>query len=338
MKYIIKTFIQINILIKRMLCRPAMIVVLLLMPALLLSVRLLPEKKQSTRIVSGIYIDSPDDYTDRLINNLTSNSTGFTFEVYNDLEKMKDDTASGKIDSSYMIPAGFSTFMISPDRTGNNLQITVYVTPGSSFQSVTQESVYAAFLSTYAADMSVNMLEERYMSNVAFSGTKDYAEEYINDRFQGYIDNNDIFSIQGGLTGKYVSPDQIVPNNFPVNLLIYMIIFISALLGAQNYLKDLDEGIYSVLSRRSSFSFCIKNIAAGIIPTAITAFISMLIYMNTSEWLYILLHIIAVSVLSLIAATIVRFVIRRYKAFTISMPFMIICILLPLLLSQLSQL
>lgn len=51
-----KNLVQINILIKRMLCRPAMIAVLMLIPMALILVHVLPEKKQSTEIVSGIFI------------------------------------------------------------------------------------------------------------------------------------------------------------------------------------------------------------------------------------------------------------------------------------------
>ena len=47
---------QINLLIKRILCRPAMIVVLLVIPAVLIAVSFLPARKQSTEIVSGVYI------------------------------------------------------------------------------------------------------------------------------------------------------------------------------------------------------------------------------------------------------------------------------------------
>ena len=51
-----KNLVQINILIKRMLCRPAMIAVLMLIPMALILVHALPEKKQSTEIVSGIFL------------------------------------------------------------------------------------------------------------------------------------------------------------------------------------------------------------------------------------------------------------------------------------------
>ena len=132
---------QINLLIKRILCRPATIVVLLVIPAVLIAVSLLPARKQSTEIVSGVYIESSDEHTDAFLSYLTSTSTGFTFRHYESLKDMKDDVASGRIDSAYMVPDGFSESMLHSD---GKRHITVYTTDGSSFQSVSEESVYAA--------------------------------------------------------------------------------------------------------------------------------------------------------------------------------------------------
>ena len=217
---------QINLLIKRILCRPAMIVVLLVIPAVLIAVSFLPARKQSTEIVSGVYIESSDEHTDAFLSYLTSTSTGFTFRHYESLKDMKDDVASGRIDSAYMVPDGFSESMIHSD---GKRHITVYTTDGSSFQSVSEESVYAALLYAYAADMSVCMLQDRYLANVPYDETQ--MSEYISDRFKGYIENEDIFTIESGLTGKYTASTDIAPNNFPVGILVYITLFVCSLLG-----------------------------------------------------------------------------------------------------------
>ena len=59
-----KSIIQIGLLIKRILCKPFMIVVLLLIPLSMLAVSLFPDKSQSTEIVSGIFIEEPDQHTE----------------------------------------------------------------------------------------------------------------------------------------------------------------------------------------------------------------------------------------------------------------------------------
>ena len=183
--------------------------------------------------------------------------------------------------------------------------------------------------------MSVCMLQDRYLANVPYDETQ--MSEYISDRFKGYIENEDIFTIESGLTGKYSASTDIAPNNFPVGILVYITLFACSLLGLQNYLRDLDCGAYSILSSRKKAGFCVKNIAAGIIPAAIISFISLIIYSGTNGCLNVLLHIAAVSVISLAAALIFRVIFRRYKIFTIALPFIIICTLLLSLLSMLSQ-
>ena len=146
-----KNLVQINILIKRMLCRPAMIAVLMLIPMALILVHVLPEKKQSTEIVSGIFIETPDEYTDSFTGYLYNTATGFTFQPYESLPDMKDDVASGKLDAGYSFPVDFSQAMIHMD---TNVKVDVYTSAGSSFENVTCESVYAALLYAYAADRS----------------------------------------------------------------------------------------------------------------------------------------------------------------------------------------
>lgn len=54
-----------------------------------------------------VYIESSDEHTDAFLSYLTSTSTGFTFRHYESLKDMKDDVASGRIDSAYMVPDGF---------------------------------------------------------------------------------------------------------------------------------------------------------------------------------------------------------------------------------------
>ena len=178
-----KNLVQINILIKRMLYRPAMIAVLMLIPTALILVHVLPEKKQSTEIVSGIFIETPDEYTDSFTGYLYNTATGFTFQPYE---------SSGKLDAGYSFPVDFSQAMIHMD---TNVKVDVYTSAGSSFENVTCESVYAALLYAYAADMSINMLGNQYIFNTTSTDIEDRADRFIRERFNGYIENDDIFSI-----------------------------------------------------------------------------------------------------------------------------------------------
>lgn len=330
---------QTMLLIKRILCRPAMLVVLMLIPASLIILSLLPARTRDTEIVSGIYIQAHDSYTDVFSDYLLNTSTGFVFRIYESENAMKDAVASGDIDAGYMLPDGISSRIISGDSRGC---VTVFTTPATSFQAVTAESVYAALLRAYAPAMSVHMLESRYLSGSQTVDTGDI-NSYIDEHFNSYIDDQDIFTIQSSLADSDsnavsgTDSQDISPNNLPVEALIYMTIFICALLGLQNYLKDLDDGVYSILSPYARASFCAKNIAAGIIPAAIVNYISLLIYSGCSRPLYYLLCIAGVVLVCLILCLLFRLIFRHLRAYSTALPFIIICTLLLSLLSMLSQ-
>lgn len=308
-----------------------MIAVLMIVPAALFIICLLPEKKQTTEIISGICFEETDTHTDIMEAYLTDNSTGFEFRIYDDSSIMQNDVASGKIDSGYMIPYNFTeTFIKETDNP-----VVIYTTPGSSFVSVTSESVYAAILMAYASDISADTITRKYPVGSATGYSHEDIDNYINEHFMGYMADKDIFTIKTSLSGKYIATNEIVPNNFPVHGLVYIIIFICALLGLQNYLKDLRDGVYAMLPSGGRNTFCIKNIAAGIIPAAILSLVSLSIYDGLRQLGQTLICICLACIICFILTSILRIVFRSYKVFSIALPFIIICTLLLCLLSTL---
>ena len=307
-----------------------MIVVLLLIPLSMLAVSLLPDKSQSTEIASGIFIEEPDEHMESFVSALKRSSTGFTFREYSSLQSMQDDTASGRIDAGYLFPAGISSDIINGAYKG---KITVYTTNSTTFEEVSAEAVYAALLEVYAPDIALHMLDADSIS----MGSGVNADEYIKNRYAGYIENDDIFTIKSNITGRFKAANDIQPRNFPVEIFVYITIIICALTGLQNFLKDLEGGVYSIVSPRTRVSFCAKNIAAGIIPAAIINLISLLIYSDAEDFLHTCILIFAVSLAGFVLCMIFRFIFRKYKAYVIAMPFIIICTILLSLLSSLSQ-
>lgn len=307
-----------------------MIVVLLLIPLSMLTVSLLPDKSQSTEIVSGIFIEEPDELTENFVSALKRSSTSFTFREYSSLQSMQDDTASGKIDAGYLFPAGIGSDIINGTYKG---KITVYTTGSTAFEEVSAEAVYAALLEVYAPDIALHMLNADSIS----MGSGVNADEYIKNRYAGYIENDDIFTIRSNITGQYEATTDIQPRNFPVEIFVYITIIICALTGLQNFLKDLKGGVYAIVSPRARTSFCAKNIAAGIIPAAIINIISLLIYSDAEDFMHTCILIFAVSLAVFVLCMILRFIFRNYKAYVIAMPFIIICTILLSLLSSLSQ-
>lgn len=327
-----KNFRQTCLLIKRIMCKPVMLIILILIPLFLSIVHFLPERRQSTDIVSGFYIETPDSYSATFAKYLTGTSTGFVFRQYNSKEELTDDVSAGRLDSGYVLPSGISESMIKRD---NSRSISVFVSPGTSFQEISSEAVYAALLKTYAADMSALMLAETYATdNPGIS--YDYIHEYISEHFDIYITDNDVFTISSTLSGRYISSEAIIPGTFPVNILIFITVFVCGLLGLQNYLKDLNDGIYSILPQKGRASFCAKNIAAGIIPAAIINIFSMLLYSGYDKVPEVILFIVSSSAAAFIMCILFRIAFRSYKIYMTAMPFIIICTVLLSLLYWLS--
>lgn len=307
-----------------------MVVVLLLIPLSMLAVSLLPDKSQSTEIVSGIFIEEPDEHMESFVSALKTSSTGFTFREYSSLQSMQDDTASGRIDAGYLFPAGISSDIINGTYKG---KITVYTTDSTAFEEVSAEAVYAALLEVYAPDIALHMLDDDSIS----MGSDVNADEYIKNRYAAYIENDDIFTIKSNITGRFKAANDIQPRNFPVEIFVYITIIICALTGLQNFLKDLEGGVYAIVSPCARTSFCAKNITAGIIPAAIINLISLLIYSDAEDFLHTCILIFAVSLAGFVLCMIFRFIFRKYKAYVIAMPFIIICTILLSLLYSLSQ-
>lgn len=318
--------LRLRLLVKRILCKPAFILVLLVLPAAMLTVSLLPEKTRSTEIVSGICIDNPDALTDSFTEYLTKNASGFTFRVYDDAASMKDDVSSGSIDSGYELPSGFSeSFAACDDR----VKINVYTTPATAFESVSSESVYAALLRTYSGEMSVKFLEDGYGMQ------SDYVSDYILSRFEKYISEDEVFTISGGMSGHYDAESVPEPDNLPVDMLVYITIFVCALAGLRNYLSDKDGGVYNALPKSGRISMLINNIAAGIIPAAIINLISLICYNGAGTSVVTLLSVCLCSAASLAAALVLSLIFRSSKSYTIALPFLIICTILLAVISQL---
>lgn len=314
-------FVQLKLLIKRILCKPAFIPVLCLVPALMLAVSLLPEKSRSTEIVSGVYIEQSDKYTDDFEAYLLSASTGFTFRIYASPDMMKDDVASNVIDAGYVLPSGISSSMISLDSEG---LISVYTTANTAFYEVSSESIYAALLHTYAADMSIGLAH----------ASDSYISDYIRSRFKGYISDGEVFAISGGLSGHYEAENIVLPDTFPVRILVYITIFTAALIGLQLFYNDKENGVYLSLSSGRLFSFRIKNTATGIIPAAVINLISLICYNGASSMPQTIISVCLCSVISLIAAMLLGMIFKTCRSYTVALPFMIICTILLAVISQ----
>jgi uncharacterized membrane protein len=133
------------------------------------------------------------------------------------------------------------------------------------------------------------------------------------------------------LETEALSENQTVPaytDTFPFQEFTGLIIYITALLGLLNYMKDNQNNVYGRLSKRKRLSFCIMNIMADITPAAILGFVALAVYNKGASLFLMMLQMIFYIFICLILCIIFRFIFRSYKIYCGVLPLLIVCALL----------
>jgi hypothetical protein len=315
------TIRQFFILLKRILCKPVNILLILVIPFLAVLVAALPKGETETNVVTGIYTDDTDMQLSNIINQLSANDSGFIFEEISSLEELKDKVISGYYDSGYYIPQGF-TDTFKTDTV--NSRMDVYVSPSSMFTTVTSEMIYNQLLRTYSPDIIINYAKTNDYISSSYNNAYD---SYIDKMYDEYISSPNIFKLESNDTGDYNVKAAGI-NTFPLYKLTGFIIFLSALLGMMIYLKDNEKGVYARLSRKKKIKFCAMNIIANMTPVILMAFVTLLIYGTSMSPVMLALHLLFYMVICIVWVIIYRAVFRSYRVYVSGIPITIICTLI----------
>ncbi len=305
----------IGIFIKRTLCRPFTILLLLLIPASAVVLRLLPDKEMSVSIKTGILIEQPDSYTDALINILGEEKNEFVFVLCDSKEEITDKVATGVLDCGFIIPNGVYDIFADND---TEKKITMYVSPASTFQYVSLEKLYGSLLKVYAPVMTNDYITDTYDTSY---------EEYVKKHFEEYMENDSVFSITASGSNK-LSPSRQKFNSFPVYEFSGLIIFICGLLGILQFMKDEKNHAYDRLSMKKRYLYCGLNIAAGLIPAAIISSITLIIYGYSVNIFRLLGHILLYTIICLLYSLLYRCIFRTYVVYQAALPVIITLALL----------
>lgn len=308
------------ILIKRTLCKPIYIGLLLLLPAAAFLVNIIPDKSMSTNIYIG-YINYDNSTDANKLNELLSESTyGFIFICYDDTDKLYADVASKKLDCGYIIPENFSdTF----PKDINNSMIQVICSPATTYSTVSMEVIYNNIISVYAPAL----VKEYYKNNDEISALYgDIQSDFIDEYYNYLMEGDSLFTITTNSPDTY-NGRAIASNTFPFYGFNGLIIFIAAMMGLINYLKDNYEHIYDRIPANKRIITCIMNIFSSAIPSAALSFIALIIYNNGADILRLLLHILVYIIICTIFCILYNFIFRNYHIFSGAMPILIICTL-----------
>lgn len=314
-------FRQFLILIKRTFYKPVYGIVLTLIPLTAIFVKSLPKQEVSTDIRSGICVEDQNIHTKALLELLCADDTGFLFIVFDSPDAVRDAVASGEIDCGYYLPAGFSETYPN-DR--ENTRIQVYISPSTMFSDVTMEILFDNLLKVFA----VPIVSHYFSADPELS---DYLmpeyDEAITSIYREYMTDNSVFHIvtNGTGTGKH---EEKKLSLFPLYPFIGLLIFTSALLGLLNTLKDEDNHVYSGLTKKSRFRFCIMNIISSLIPTACIGYITLLIYGTEYTPSALALHMLVYIIICLFFTLAYRLLFSSYRRYLAALPVLLTCTIL----------
>lgn len=313
-------FRQFFIFLKRTLCKPIYCILLLLIPAIAIGVKALPQKAVSTNIKTGIYTYDQDEYTSQIVKQLTANETGFIFVACTSEQELMELVASGELDCGYVLPADFSEAFVADI---NNSHMNVYTSPATLFVTISNEIVFHQLLQVYAVPIVTN-----YFSSVSeFQDALpiDYAT-YIPDIYEDYMTNNSVFTIVTNSTGDYQNDTEQI-SMFPLYKFVGLLIFIAALFGLMNALKDEDQNIYLRLNKRNRLKFYILNIISNLLPAACIGYLTLLIYGTDKSPAALALHMLVYIIICLLFTLLYRIIFRTYRFYIAALPILLACTL-----------
>lgn len=306
------------ILIKRILCKPVYIGLLLLIPAVAIFIRLLPEDSMSTNIYMGYINYDTDDRALKLNEMLSGSSYGFVFVEYDSQDRLYRDVASGQLDCAYIIPENFSEEFT---KNVDNCNIQLICSPATTYSAISMEVVYNDIISVY----SPSIVKEYYKNNEDVSSIyKTTHSDFIDSYYDDLLEGDSLFTITTNSNDAY-NGRAVVSNTFPFHKFTGLIIFIAAMLGLMNYLKDDYEHIYDRIPEKMRIGLCLLNVFASCLPAGLTAYIALVIYGGYKSALGLLVHIIIYILICMIFCILYRFVFRNYHVFSGAMPVIIIC-------------
>lgn len=303
------------IFIKRALCKPFAVILILLIPLSAVLVNFIPQKDMSTTIKAGIYIEKADSYTNDLTYMLTEKEAGFVFVICENRKELTDKISAGQFDCGFVLPDGYGNSFVNHN-TDNKL--IMYTSPSSMFQHIAMEKLYGCMLEIYAPQLINSFISENY------GGSYD---NYIDELFEKYMNDNSVFTIK--VTGNQnFSASKQELNTFPVYELAGLLMFACALLGVLNYMKDESCHSYDGLPKEKRFIYCIINIAADLVPAAITCYITLIIYNSSADAVKLLLRLILYMGICILYSIIYRLVFRKYAVYQAALPIIIALALL----------
>ena len=304
---------RLSVLTKRSLINPAMYVMIGVMIIMALLVVFIPEKESSIYIPIALINEDNSDETEEIVARLCSMNSIFDFYEVDDEEELYKDLASGKANTGYIFPKGFSEHYTD---TSSRYKITQVQTPGSRFILLSREEVFRSFYA-YGTRKVISDTFADYGYEV------DAHDPELERIFGIYINDNTLFALENveGIVYDELTRSEKIP--VPLYRFAGFFILTAALLGALAFLNDQDNRIYLRFSLLERIYLGLIQVAVFTVPVMLISLFCFLISGTEFDLLHVIIYTLAVTLLGFIVGTVITFLplrTARSKIFSAVLP------------------
>lgn len=304
---------RLQVLSKRSLINPAMYVMAAVIIIMALLVIFVPEKETSVYIPVAILNEDSSDVTEDIVDELCSMNSVFAFYEVDDEDELYSDIASGKANTAYIFPKGFSENLTA---NGTKYDIRQVSTPASSFKFLSREEVFKSFYA-YSTRQIISDVFTEHGYELA---TDDPA---LMDLFNKYIEEDSLFALSSveGTVYNEITRSEAIP--IPLYKFAGFFIFTAALLGALAFLNDQDNRIYLRFKLIERIYLGLIQVAVFTFPAAFISIVCFLVSRTEFSWLHVILYTLAVTLLAFIVGTVITLIpvrTNRSKIFSAILP------------------
>lgn len=257
------------ILLKRSVKQPVNVAMLVILLALAIIYRQVPASEKTLYLPIALLSEDPDPVTKKTVEDLIHANAIFHFYTVDSREQMYADISSGKANSGFVIPAGFTENAVSTDTP---TPIEVYVTEASMLPSLSRDEFFTHFFRNYAP----KIIESRMKQSQAY-GTEALMAEMpdilakLSEIYEGFRNGSEIFRVEDASGGVYNELTREEKVDIPVRKLAALFILAAGLIGIATYLKDSEERLYMRLRGSERYVMRLLHIISCILPMSVIA-------------------------------------------------------------------
>lgn len=304
---------RLQVLGKRSLINPAMYVMAAVIIIMALLVIFVPEKETSVYIPVAILNEDDSDMTEEIVDELCSMTSVFAFYEVDDEDELYADIASGKANTAYVFPKGFSENLTS---NGTKYDIWQVSTPASSFKFLSREEVFKSFYAYSTRQIVSDVFAEHgYELAIDDPALMDLYDKYINDQSLFALKNVD------GTVYNAITRSEAI--QIPLYKFAGFFIFTAALLGALAFLNDQDNRIYLRFKLIERIYLGLIQVAVFTFPAGIVSIVCFLVSRTEFDWLHVILYILGVTLIAFVVGTVMTVIpirTNRSKIFSAILP------------------